>query len=126
MNWILVMVGGGLGSGARYGLRLLLPAGVGPGVGVPWATAAANVLGCVLGGVVLRLVLEREMGEPWRLFLLTGVLGGFTTFSAFGVETVELAAAGKMRLAVMNVVVNVVLSLLGCVVGYWVSGVGGK
>jgi fluoride exporter len=122
MNWIVVMVGGGLGSAARYGLRLLLPAG--PAASLPWATACANVVGCVLGGVVLRLVLEREMGEPWRLFLLTGVLGGFTTFSAFGVETVELAAAGKMRLAVMNVVVNVGLSLLGCVVGYW--GWGGR
>jgi CrcB protein len=76
--------------------------------------------------VVLRLVLEREMGEPWRLFVLTGVLGGFTTFSAFGVETVELAAAGKLRLAAMNVAVNVVLSLVGCAAGYWVCGVVGK
>lgn len=116
MPWILVMLGGALGSGARFGVRLALPAAA-----FPWATLAVNALGCFAAGLVLRALEQRAMGEPARLFLLTGVLGGFTTFSAFGAETLELALAGKYRLAAMNAVANLALSLLAVVGGYGVG-----
>ncbi len=74
-----VSVGGALGALARYGVGVVLPS--------PWATFGINVVGCLLIGVLLVLVVERGPAHPLvRPFLGTGVLGGFTTFSAYAVD----------------------------------------
>ncbi|MBR0654212.1 CrcB family protein [Plastoroseomonas arctica] len=78
---LCVALGGALGSVARYLLTLASIAQF--GVAFPWGTLAINVLGSALIGVVAGL----GIGGEWRLFLVTGVLGGFTTFSAFSLET---------------------------------------
>jgi len=107
---LLVGVGGFLGTIARYGLSGLVHRHVEGAF--PWGTLAVNVLGCLVIGGVLYLVEERSMlGPDSRLFLSVGVLGGFTTFSAFGYETMEMLRARDHWLALFNVSGNVVLGL---------------
>ncbi len=83
-KYLLVFLGGGVGSMARYGLNLALarPAGA-----WPWATFTANVAGGLLMGLLAGWLAQGADGERWRLLLGVGVLGGFTTFSAFSLET---------------------------------------
>jgi len=86
----VVSLGGGLGGLARYGLAVAVPSG-----SVPWATLVTNVLGCALLGVLMVLVAEVWAAHRLlRPFLGVGVLGGFTTFSAYAVEAVDLLSAG--------------------------------
>jgi CrcB protein len=88
LNVLLVALGGGLGAASRYGVSLAAPARAGEW---PWATFTVNVLGSLLIGVLAGwLSTKGEPGEHWRLFLGVGVLGGFTTFSAFSLETMRL------------------------------------
>jgi CrcB protein len=107
---LLVGIGGGLGAMARYGLsgfahRVL-------GASFPYGTLAVNVLGCLVIGAVLYLVEGRAvLSLQARLFLATGILGGLTTFSSFGYETLELLRSQQLRLALLNVAANVVLGL---------------
>jgi CrcB protein len=107
---LLVGVGGLLGSVARYGVSLL-GSRLG-GASFPWGTLAVNLVGCLMvGGLIPFLAPEGPMGERGRLFLVAGVLGGFTTFSAFGLETQALAQRGQPGLAALYVVLSVGLGL---------------
>jgi CrcB protein len=92
-----IALGGSLGGMARYGLELAFPAQPGR---VPWATFTANVMGCLLSGVLM--VLITEVWSPHRLvrpFLGVGLLGGFTTFSTYAVEVRALLVPGSAPLA---------------------------
>ncbi len=92
-----IALGGGLGGLARYGLALAAPTHPGR---IPWGTFTANVLGCLLIGVLM--VLVTEVCSPHRLvrpFLGVGLLGGFTTFSTYAVEIRDLLVAGSAPLA---------------------------
>lgn len=89
MNVLLVFLGGGLGSAARYGIGVLSLRLAGGGY--PWGTFAINVLGSFLMGVVAEtFALKGGLPQPLRLFLTTGVIGGFTTFSTYALETALL------------------------------------
>lgn len=106
-----VAAGGALGASGRYALQLLLPP---EPAGVPWATLAANVAGCLLMGVLMVVLLE-GLAVPHRLlrpFLGVGVLGGFTTFSAFVAEVDALARAGQAAAAGGYLAVTLLGSLL--------------
>lgn len=97
MNLLLVFVGGGLGSAARYGMSLAaLRLGW---IAFPYATLATNVIGCFVMGLITELLaLKFSVSQPTRLFLTTGIVGGFTTFSTFALETalhVEQGRAGR-------------------------------
>ncbi|MBL1067615.1 CrcB family protein [Streptomyces sp. 7-21] len=100
-----VSLGGGAGALARYGAGRLWPSGPGSGHGVfPWTTVAVNVLGCLLIGVLLTVAGAAAAGTPAahrlvRPFLGTGVLGGFTTFSAAMLDTERLLRDGRPSLA---------------------------
>lgn len=88
---LLVFLGGGLGAVSRFGLSSLISAKF--ETVFPWATFIVNVIGCFLIGIVFD-VLERELiDSDFRLALMTGFLGGFTTFSTFGLETLKLLEA---------------------------------
>ncbi len=88
LNVFLVALGGGLGAAARFGVSLAMPARAD---GWPLATFVINVSGSLLIGLLAGWLLTRgEAGEPWRLFLGVGVLGGFTTFSAYSLETMRM------------------------------------
>lgn len=106
---ILVMSGGAIGAGMRYGLSRALPVA---GDGWPWATFAANVLGGLAMGVLAAWMLRGDnSAEPLRLFVGVGVLGGFTTFSAFSLEIAQMVERGETGLAAGYAVASVLLAL---------------
>ena len=112
----LVMVGGAIGAGFRYHLSRVALHHMGPGF--PWGTWIANLLGGLLMGVLAgTLAREVDGGEPLRLFLGVGVLGGFTTFSAFSLETYNMLVRGDYMMAVAYAISSVtgaiILLLLG-------------
>jgi CrcB protein len=105
-----VATGGALGALARWGVAQALPH---DGDRFPWSTFTVNVVGCFLIGIVMVLVVERWSHRPLaRPFLGTGVLGGFTTFSTYAVDTRGLLAAGQPAVAASYVVGTLVLGLL--------------
>lgn len=107
---LLVGLGGCLGSVARYGLSTLVTKQAGSVF--PWGTLAVNVIGCFAIGAVLHFVEDREaLGQNARFFAAVGILGGFTTFSAFGHETLGLLDRKQFGLAAMNVLMNVCVGL---------------
>ena len=126
MNWLLVAIGGAVGAAARYGVGLLMlrwsPAA--PALGtMPWGTWAANLAGCFLIGLALPLLDTPEHPEraTLHLLLVTGVLGGFTTFSSYTAETLGLALEGRPGLALLNAAAPVVLGLAAAVCGVWIG-----
>lgn len=125
---IAVAVGSALGGMARY--LLSHAAGAVLGRDVPWGTLIVNVLGCFVLGVCLAMVLGgRKHAEPSQemlvAFLFAGVLGGFTTFSAFGRETFELVREGRGAMAAMYVIGSNVLALGAVWVGWKIGTSGG-
>lgn len=89
------------------------------GEAFPWGTLAVNVIGCFLAGVLFFVMHERLLlGEPWRTALMVGLLGGFTTFSAFGLQTFTLLREGELAPALLNVVASNVLGLVMVWGGY--------
>jgi len=113
MTLFAVMVGGALGSGLRYGASLWLNPSL--GTGVPWGTLAVNVTGCVLIGWISSLMTGSS--EALRIGILVGVLGGFTTFSSFGLEAIRLFQAGHFNAAI----VYILLSNAGGLSGAWLG-----
>lgn len=107
---IVVGLGGFLGSVLRYLVsgwtHTLL------GERFPWGTLAVNAIGCfVLGGLAASAYEGQALGPNARIFLFIGVIGGFTTFSAFGYETVALIEAGRLRVACLSVAANLGLGI---------------
>jgi CrcB protein len=117
-NYVAVALGGALGCCARLGVNQLVHERYGQGF--PLATLIINVSGCLLMGFLFFFTLERLSLSPvLRLGLITGVLGGFTTFSAFGIETLLLVEDGKAGYAALYVGLSVVLGLAAVFAGAW-------
>lgn len=115
-GYLLVFFGAGLGGALRHGVNLAairwFPNSIGAG------TLFVNVVGCFAMGVLIEmLALKAGATQSQRLFLATGVLGGFTTFSAFAIETVLLHERGQLGWAVANVVASVVLCIVAAIGG---------
>ncbi|CAN5223728.1 fluoride efflux transporter CrcB [soil metagenome] len=87
----------------------------------PYGTFTVNVLGCLLIGIVFGFAERDTLGTVWKLFLITGILGGFTTFSSFSNETVFLLRNGKAMVALLNVLGSVVLGVLATFAGLYIS-----
>lgn len=117
--WLVVMAAGALGTGARFGMNQLLRGSLGL---FPAATLAVNVAGGFVMGLIAGWVQSRqEVSETLRLSLATGFMGGFTTFSAFSLETLTLWRDGQGAMALLNIGANVVLSIGACALGYWLG-----
>jgi fluoride exporter len=117
MRLLLLAAGGGaLGAGARYLVNVACTACLGPGF--PWATFAVNVAGSFLMGVVVAAAVPVLGGSAeWRTFLATGILGGFTTFSAFSLDAWQLIEREQIILALAYIAGSVVLSIAALLAG---------
>jgi len=118
-GFLPVMIGGAIGAGARHavglaGLRLFGP-------GFPWWTLAVNLLGGLAMGLLIGTLARSGGSEGWRLFAGVGVLGGFTTFSAFGLESWTMVARGAWAPAFAYVVVSVCGAILLTGLGLWLT-----
>lgn len=118
MPFLIVFIGAGVGGSLRHGVNVLAARLL--GVGFPFGTLTVNVIGCLVMGLLAAwLALRGEASQAWRLFLMTGVLGGFTTFSAFSLDLVLLWERGETLSAVLYAVVSVVASVLALILGLW-------
>lgn len=114
---LAVATGGAAGSLARWAVGLALNR---PGSPWPWGTLAVNALGGLLIGLALAW-LSRQPSEAARLLWVTGVLGGFTTFSAFSAESLMLLLRGQWALALGHTAAHVGLGLCGAALGWWLA-----
>ena len=119
MHWLLVFFGGGLGAAARHAINRAGLALLGPGF--PWWTLVVNVSGSFAIGLLAGLFGAMEVGQNARLFLITGFLGGFTTFSAFSLDALTLWERGAPLQAGMYILGSVILSLLAAAIGLMLS-----
>ncbi len=108
---IWVALGGAIGSMVRYSVSAFVVKQVNP-VHFPWGTFSVNILGCMLAGVFL-LVAEsvQSISQEARLFIVTGLLGGFTTFSAFGIETLGLIRRGEILIALSYASLSIIVGV---------------
>ena len=118
MLWIAIGLGGAVGSAARHAVNMLI--GRLSGETAPYSTAAVNLIGCAAIGVLAGLIASGRlhMSMTARAFVFVGILGGFTTFSSFGLDTLALVNEGRRMAAVWNVVGQVGLGLLSVFAGY--------
>lgn len=114
---VLVALGGALGSVLRYAMQGWVQRAAGSNF--PAGTLAVNVLGClIIGFLAAAFAGQLLLREEYRIGLLVGVLGGFTTFSSFGLETFNLANLGQFRLALANVLFSCLLGVSAVWLGY--------
>ena len=116
MSYFLVFIGAGIGGALRHGVNRLSLAWFGPGF--PWGTLFVNVAGGLLIGAVAGLMAERVTGsQELRLFLTTGLLGGFTTFSAFSLEVALMWQRGEYGAALAYSLASVIVSVAAVFAG---------
>ena len=118
MTYALVFLGAGIGGALRHGvnvaaLRML-------GSTLPFGTVIVNVLGSLIMGLIVGwLALRGDAAQPWRLFLTTGILGGFTTFSAFSLDVALIYERGEIMLAAAYTAISVIGSIGALFLGLW-------
>lgn len=115
MNYLLVFAGGGLGSICRFAMDNIVlryyPSTF------PWATFWSNILACLILGFFVGLSIRNLAPAPYRLLLMTGFCGGFSTFSTFSNETLGLIQSGQYTHAILNVFVSVAVGLFSLYLG---------
>lgn len=118
MGLLMVGCGGFVGAVARFAVSEWLQGSHGPG-GLPWGTIAVNLLGCLLIGAVAGLIEVRDSFNPeLRMFVLVGLLGGFTTFSTFGYEAFAMLREAAYLRAVLYMGIQVVAGLALVALGF--------
>jgi CrcB protein len=123
MLWIAVAVGGGLGAVARHAVNHLFNLRF--GAAVPAGIFIVNAIGCLVIGLLAGLIASTRLhlGEVGRTFVFVGILGGFTTFSSYGLDTYTLFRGGHAGLGLLNAVGQMVVGLgavwLGFAMGDW-------
>jgi len=120
-KYLYIGAGGFIGSVCRYGLASMLYRVLGDRF--PYGTFTVNVIGCFTIGLLMTLFEERWLVQPdVRLFLTVGILGGFTTFSTFSYETIEILRAGNFSVGF----INILGSILFCLGATWAGSIVGK
>lgn len=116
MSYLLVFFGGGLGAMLRHFVNVTCARCI--GIEFPWGTFIINITGSTVMGLIAGyLAFKGEASQPFRLFLMTGVLGGYTTFSAFSLDAALLYERGELGLAAAYVAGSVALSIAGLFAG---------
>jgi len=119
MSYLLVFLGGGFGAMLRHGVNLGAARWL--GINFPWGTLLVNVTGSLVMGLIAGFfALKSGQSQEWRLFLTTGILGGYTTFSAFSLDTALLYERGEIGIAALYVLGSVALSIAGLFIGLWI------
>jgi len=114
-NLLLVGLGGGIGSMLRYAGSLLISTRI-----FPYATLTVNIIGSFIIGIVFALSIKEEIiTGNWKLFLATGICGGFTTFSAFSLENMGLLQSGKYGMAFTYIALSILLGIGAAFAGYF-------
>ncbi len=118
MIWLSVALGGALGSVARHGVNVMFAQSIVPPS--PYATAAVNLIGSLVIGVLAGAIASGRLAMPpqTRAFVFVGILGGFTTFSSFSLDTLTLFHSGDRVLAAGNVVGQLALGLIAVFLGF--------
>jgi CrcB protein len=124
MNYLVIGLGGALGSMLRFGIGSFIDSSMSKGTGpiFPWGTIIVNITGCFIIGFIFTITTAegRWMVSPLtRNFITIGILGGYTTFSSFSWQTLSLAQSGQWGSAAANVLLSVVL----CLIGVWLGAV---
>src|SRR3981189_3684288 len=116
MSYLLVFFGGGLGATLRHLINLTCARCM--GTGFPWGTFIINITGSTVMGLIAGyLAFKGTASQPWRLFLMTGILGGYTTFSAYSLDAALLYERGAIGLALFYVLGSVGFSIAGLFAG---------
>ena len=111
MTYLMVFIGGGIGAALRHGVNLGTARLF--GTSFPYGTLTVNIVGCLVMGLLTGyFAFKGDVTQHWRLFLTTGILGGFTTFSAFSLDVALLYERGEVGLAATYVLASVVISLV--------------
>lgn len=116
MQAVAVAVGGGAGALLRHGVNFLMPRSAQHAFS--FSTLAVNVIGCFFAGLLLVWILQRSETDFWRALLLTGLMGGLTTFSAFGLDLLQLARAERWAWLGLTVFLHVALGLVAVLAGW--------
>lgn len=115
-NFFLVGIGGMLGTLLRYGIYLLVGT-----VAFPFATLAVNISGSFAIGMVTAIAAKNIAIADWRIFITTGICGGFTTFSAFSLECIQLLQQSRNIAAFVYIIVSVCLGVGAAYAGYLIG-----
>jgi len=116
MGFLIVFAGGGFGAALRHGFNLLFARLV--GTGLPYATLWENVTGSLVMGLLVALfAFKSGIPHHWQLFLTTGILGGYTTFSTFSLDVALLYERGQTGLAALYVGLSILLSVSALLAG---------
>ena len=117
MGYLVVFLGGGLGAAMRHGINIAAARTL--GLAFPYGTLLINITGSLIMGLIAAyFAFKGDASQHWRLFLTTGILGGYTTFSAFSLDAALLYERGEIGLAALYVVASVALSIAGLFAGF--------
>lgn len=120
MKWVLLFAGGGLGAALRFALATWVDSRASPDF--PWGTMVVNLVGCFAIGLLVTLAeLRGGLAPSVRLFLVAGLLGGFTTFSTFSLETWLLVETREFGLAFANAAGALMAGLAAVFIGVWLG-----
>ena len=117
MGYLIVFLGGGVGAALRHGINLANARAL--GTAFPYGTLMINITGSfVMGLVAAYFAFKGDASQQWRLFLTTGILGGYTTFSAFSLDAALLYERGEVGMAAVYVIASVAISIAGLFAGF--------
>lgn len=115
-QFFIVGIGSFLGGGLRYLISVFFNQKVNPDF--PYATLSVNLFGCLLIGVFYGLFEKSLINNDWKLFLTTGLCGGFTTFSAFSIESLQLIKQGNLIAMLIYILISIVIGITLTYAGY--------
>jgi CrcB protein len=119
MNYLCIVIGGGLGELLRYFSSQFINLSINNKF--HFGTLFVNCVGAILIGFLINFFDVFQINIKWRLFLITGFLGGYTTFSTYSLETVQYFINGNIKHALVNILVNNILCILFVLLGIWLN-----